>query len=180
MRLFIAHGLSGPLKTQLVHAIDRLKDIAGTGSYVRAENLHLTVQFIGETPAERVPEIAGILDRAAAGCDPYTLELSGPGRFVKGPESIVWYGLEGGTGSLIALHRRLSGDLNDAGLIRDTRALKPHITLARRVRLNIPWEQAAEKMAVKSAPFTVSDITLFESRRINGVLTYIPIHTRSF
>jgi len=180
MRLFIAHGLSAPVKTQLVHAINRLKKMADKGSFVRAENLHLTVQFIGETPADRVPEIADILDRAAAGTNPYALELTAPGRFLKGRESIVWYGLAGGTGSLSALHRRLSGGLNEAGFIRDTRPLKPHITLARRVRLNIPWEQAAEKMAVKSAPFTVSDITLFESRRINGVLTYIPIHTRSF
>ena len=48
MRLFIAIQLSDPMKKALVNMMHELKKQGVEGNYVPAQNLHMTLAFIGE------------------------------------------------------------------------------------------------------------------------------------
>ena len=57
MRLFVAIRLSDELKKELIGTMHVLKKLGVKGSYVPADNLHVTLAFIGETSEpERVKE----------------------------------------------------------------------------------------------------------------------------
>lgn len=102
------------------------------GRIMRAETLHLTLAFLGSTPAERVAELV----RAA----PHwpvrgaSLALSRFGRF-EGPR-IVWAGPdrdgEHGADWLDALHDRLWDRLEGMGWVRPDMAFRPHVSLLRK------------------------------------------------
>lgn len=93
---------------------------------VHPDKLHVTLHFLGALPSERLPELlAGfavpftpfqlVLDRAALWHNGIAvLEPSAPP-----PE-------------LLALHLRLSGALAALGLAPESRAYRPHVTMARR------------------------------------------------
>jgi 2'-5' RNA ligase len=65
MRLFVAIELPDAVRKALGDLSSRLKDDAGlTGrSWVRAENLHLTLKFFGEVPETTLPAICESLNR---------------------------------------------------------------------------------------------------------------------
>lgn len=80
-RLFIAiHVPPTPPIEVVLRKLDRL---GPTVRPVAAEQLHLTLRFLGQTPEDRAAPIAAALDRAvaAAGVGPFELHLKGLGRF---------------------------------------------------------------------------------------------------
>ena len=82
-RLFIAvHVPPTPPIEVVLRRLDRL---GPTVRPVAAEQLHLTLRFLGQTPEDRAAPIAAALDRAvaAAGVGPFELHLKGLGRFPK-------------------------------------------------------------------------------------------------
>ena len=82
---------------------------------------HITLAFLGEVAAERLPEVERALDEVTVprGAE---LRLRGGGRFGKGRSTVLWAGVEG---DLAALHRDISGRL---GLVE--REFTPHLTVA--------------------------------------------------
>ena len=179
MRLFIGVQLNEKANKELDKAISALKGIS-RGNYTRPDNLHMTLQFLGETDAGAIGTIHQAMEEAARGKTPMTFTLSHPGRFVRGGESIVWYGVRGQTALLGSLQKELCAALSANGVGFDKSEFKPHITLGRRVRFDMPWEEALQRLAVSEEPFEVDGIILFESARINGALTYTPIHIQRF
>ena len=68
------------------------------------ELLHVTLAFLGATPAERLAEVVGAATAAAAGRAGFEIELSGLGRFPPGERPrVVWLGLGEGAEGVVAL-----------------------------------------------------------------------------
>ena len=73
MRLFVAATLPDSLASRLADAAGSL---AGPElRVVPAEDLHLTVHFLGEVEPERVAGLAGAVRTVCATADPFRLEL---------------------------------------------------------------------------------------------------------
>jgi 2'-5' RNA ligase len=92
----------------------------------KRERLHLTLHFLGNVPAQRV---AALVDGLRVPCEPLSLEL---GRGEVWPNGVAVLRPDSAPPSLLALHAALSQRVTDFGLPVDTRAFRPHITLARR------------------------------------------------
>ena len=73
--------------------------------------------------------------------------------------------------NLITLQKELVIKLKDNGFKIEDRSFYPHITLIRQVMGLKPLKIIDSKLEIESM---VNKITLFESTRINGKLTYIP------
>lgn len=126
MRLFVAIDLPWSLRALL-------SELSGAGipgaRWVSAENYHLTLRFIGETPAWRAEEIDAALSSLRGRGFPLT--LSGLGTFNKGGRATaLWVGVERSE-RLDHLRSKMETALQRAGLEPERRRFSPHITLAR-------------------------------------------------
>jgi 2'-5' RNA ligase len=99
------------------------------------EQVHVTVAFVGETPADRVGSVG---DAVATGVDradlePFDVEYRDLGVFPSEDYiSVVWLGVGDGSDALTRLHHSVVGALEDAGVSVDTHdTFTPHATIAR-------------------------------------------------
>jgi 2'-5' RNA ligase len=142
LRLFIAIELpAGVLATlnDLRHDLQREPALARL-RWVRPEGIHLTLKFLGETPAERCPEIEAAVGRSVRGVPPFELQLGKLGTFGnrKSPR-VLWVDLGGDVETLAELQSQVEAELGPLGFPDDGRPFSPHLTLAR-----VPPELAAE------------------------------------
>ena len=126
MRLFIAIDL--PREVRYL-----LSSLSGHGMqgarWVPPENYHLTLRFIGETPAYQAEEIDHVL--AALKSPGFELTLAGLGVFAKsGRSTSLWVGAERNP-ALDRLRNKIETALQRLGLEPERRRFAPHVTLAR-------------------------------------------------
>lgn len=131
--------------------------------WVAAENLHVTLRFIGEVDGDVAEEIAQVLD--GVNVQPFSVALKGLGAFGHPPHS-VWAGVEDQpSGALAELHRVIDGVLVRTGLEPEGRKYTPHVTLARFRRVNegrlAQFMESEGDLALDS--FKVNGFTLFRS-----------------
>jgi RNA 2',3'-cyclic 3'-phosphodiesterase len=129
VRLFVAIPLAPDLAqraaTILPEALPGLRR-------VKTENLHVTLAFLGETPPERLPEVAAAADDAAASVPPFQLRFDRLGRFPeRGRPRVIWLGIGEGLASVERAGEGVYRGLRERGLKFDDRPLAPHLTLAR-------------------------------------------------
>ena len=89
MRLFIAIEFDDVTKNRIYNIIEKIKHLGYSGSFVRYDNLHLTLKFIGEQNSYK-----NILTAMAAAerFNRFKISLSGFGFF----KDILWMGVNEG------------------------------------------------------------------------------------
>jgi 2'-5' RNA ligase len=161
MRLFVALDLPWPLR-------ERLSMLSGAGipgaRWVPAENMHLTLRFIGETPGHRAEDIDNAL--AALRARSFAVTLAGVGTFAKGGRSTsLWVGVERNP-QLDHLQNKIETALQRCGLEPERRRFQPHVTLAR-LDNAVEGKLAAFVQAhnlFRAEPVPVGHFTLFSSQ----------------
>lgn len=104
----------------------------GQPRWVRVDDLHVTLRFLGATPDERQADVAVALAAAAAVTDSFRIVLSGGGAFPNAhAPRVLWIGIAEGSADLGALALRLNEELVPLGWPADDRPFTPHLTLAR-------------------------------------------------
>ena len=162
MRLFIAINLSPEMKAALTKAQRAMYDRGVRGNFTSAENLHLTLAFIGEYPnAEAVMDaLSGVV------FTPFDLRLDGIGRF----GDLWWAGLRE-SAALTAVVRRIRRALAEHGVPFDRKRFSPHITLIRKA------SRDAAGITIQPAAMTVRTISLMSSRRGRNGMIYTEVGT---
>ena len=100
------------------------------GRAARAENLHLTLAFLGSVPQERVAELADIGTKAAEAAAPFLMTLDALGVFRDA--GVAWAGPQATPAGLRRVFDAMRASLHDAALPTERRGFNPHVTLARR------------------------------------------------
>lgn len=158
MRLFIAIQLSEKMRKALVSCLHDLKKQGVEGNYVPAQNLHLTLAFIGEyRDPEQVKRILASVPLPA-----FRLALSEKGNF----GNILWAGVKGNQ-KLKTYVRDLRAALKNAGIPFEDDRFTPHITLIRKVSARSPYQVHLPK-----AEMEVKRASLMKSETKNGKVTY--------
>lgn len=139
-RLFIAVDLSINVVERLVLFQDelqgRLRGAFGDDLSVRwteAENIHLTLKFLGDTPGDLVSMLGSTVGRLAEPLFPFEVECRGFGAFPRPDQPrILWAGLDAKSAEVLGLlQQALERDLQEIGVAADPREFLPHITLGR-------------------------------------------------
>lgn len=175
MRLFIAILLSDEVKDQICHTTESLKK-AADGSFTLRENLHLTLNFIGE--ADRLKEVKEAMERTMvkAKAEPFRLYFNNLGQFKRHEGDIYWIGVEK-ENTLWLLQRYLVDELKAAGFPNiEDKEYKPHLTLARKVRIKDTLALKTIEEAMNPMNLEVSKISLMKSEHIKGKLVYTEIY----
>lgn len=130
MRCFIAIELPEDIKNFIDKLINLKSSVEGV-NFVKKENLHLTLKFIGEIEIDLIPSIVKSLKDLAKGFSPFILKISHPGVFPdKAKPRVIWIGLESSE-VLKELAVKVDEEIYKFGIEKEHRGFKSHITLAR-------------------------------------------------
>ncbi|PDW02987.1 RNA 2',3'-cyclic phosphodiesterase [Candidatus Viridilinea mediisalina] len=130
MRLFIALDLPTAIRNELAELQAAMRLPSHPVRWVEPGNMHLTLQFLGETPAT---DLAGLKAALQHLPEPeFDLRLGSLGAFphVYYPE-VIWAGLAGELAPLHALQASVCAATAALGLGRKKATFRPHITLGR-------------------------------------------------
>jgi 2'-5' RNA ligase len=132
VRGFVAVLLPDGVRARLAATAAELRARAPGFTWVRGENLHLTLRFLGSLEPTVLEHAREAVLAAATGISPFTVALGGLGGFpsARAPR-VVWAGVVAGGERLVALHAALEASLVARGIPAEGRAFHPHVTLAR-------------------------------------------------
>lgn len=163
------------------------RELAGMGfdfRWVRQENVHLTLCFLGDISSGELPGVAGAMEAATAECTAFSLAARGIGFFPGVNRTrVLWVGVEGETQRLVAYQRRLSDLLTPHGFQRDKRPFRAHLTIAR-INTPIGPDAAVDLMErvgkTEAAPFTPREVILYQSELHRSGAVYHPLRRMAF
>ena len=131
MRLFVAVNLPSEIRDRLAAVQNRLRMAQADVSWVRAENIHVTVKFLGETEEKRLGRIRLALAEVARTAAPFCIQVAGLGSFGGRVPRVVWVGVAEGADPLVRLAGEIEAALARVGFPKERRAFTPHLTLGR-------------------------------------------------
>jgi len=141
MRLFIAINFNENMNYALLKMQNDLKRCGIKGSFIREENLHITLVFIGEN--DDPGKIEKIMRNVSFKAFP--IRLSGFRRF----KDMVFANVEDNP-DLSDYVKRLRLALSENNIDYDRKSFMPHITLVRRVSDTSMLEKQTEKSIVET------------------------------
>lgn len=184
MRIFIGIKLDDAALDSIEKFLKPFKKIASPLKWTIRENLHVTLKFIGEVPTEKYKQIEALLAEGDFNTGAIDLNITGCGKFGRGPDlNIFWVGLEKNP-KLEDMFNRIENTLAKAGIPKEDRPFKPHITVARNKKtFNFKsfFELIEQNGSRLISPYSVTHFQLFESRLrpegpIYSILKEIPLN----
>src|SRR2546430_2441511 len=100
--------------------------------WVKPQQIHLTLRFLGHVPKDSLDDLAAVLNRAGAGVAPLRLVLEGAGCFPnRDSPRVVWVGIQGDLDSLRRLQAQIEQEAQTFGDHTEERVFQPHLTIGR-------------------------------------------------
>lgn len=131
-RTFIAVPAEGEVQGAAAKAIEDLRSDIGGVKWVEPENLHWTLQFLGDIDDVEMAQVCRRVVKVVSEHEPFVLHSTGISAFPS-PERPKTLYLAAGEGSddFIALQSDIEESLSDLGFRGERRRFVPHLTLGR-------------------------------------------------
>lgn len=167
LRTFIAIELSETVRQDVARVIAELDRIEAAVRWVKPENLHLTLKFLGDVEEPRLSDLFDGTEEVLRGIQAFRITFRGLGAFphLRRPR-VFWIGIEQGADSLKTVQKRIEDRLTGLGFPRDTKAFSPHLTLGRvKKSLRGIFELAStiERMSVGPEEMSVERVVVMKS-----------------
>jgi RNA 2',3'-cyclic 3'-phosphodiesterase len=167
IRAFIAVELPETVLAAIDGVQERLAAHGFSVRWVKTENIHLTLKFLGEVDEDEVDGIAAVLIEAVNGFAPLRLAAAGVGVFPSVKRArVVWIGISGQIPELSALQCAIEDRLARIGYPHEKRPFSGHLTLGR-VKGPIAASRLTKAMGAfhdfASETFEVDRVVLFKS-----------------
>lgn len=132
VRAFIAVEITDEIRRNISSLQSDLRDIRADVRWVKPENTHLTLIFLGDISGENAAEVAGVMDKVVRGRPPFGCEVAGLGFFGR-PDAprVLWAGIDGNIPALKDMQAGLASALAELGLKMENRPYLPHLTIGR-------------------------------------------------
>jgi len=151
--------------SELLAAVEEVRDDAPHLRWTRPEQWHLTLAFLGDVPDDRRPGLDERLARAANRHPPLTLRFAGGGRF---GSRLLFTRVDGDREPLTRLAASVTAAARRSKIPVDDRPYRPHLTLARSRGGEDLRPVAARLEPFAGAAWTASHLDLVESRLGKG------------
>ena len=184
-RVFIAIELPGELRHKITKHVNSLRAALPEvrASWVREENLHLTLKFIGDCHVERIEPLSTALLSAANLTTPFEIEIGGCGSFPsRGKPNVLWIGITDRSRRLQQLHAAIEDACAQIGFARDARSFSPHLTIARLRQAHGARELTPLHQQTQFEPYTarISSVCLMRSELSSQGSRYTVIARHEF
>ncbi|MGM0451927.1 MAG: RNA 2',3'-cyclic phosphodiesterase [Thermodesulfobacteriota bacterium] len=168
IRSFVAIELPAPIQQALGQLQAQIRETGLSAKWSVPENIHLTLQFLGDVSPAAIAQIGESMAATAAGFFPMELYGQSVGVFpgVKRAR-VLWTGVGGDTEVLGRLQQDLADRLSQIGFEKEKRRFAGHFTLARfkdRVDPETVISVTRQFGDFVTQAFVVDAIHLFESR----------------
>lgn len=167
LRAFIAIKLPQNIIASIDQVQNNLKSYGLKLRWVRPENIHLTLKFLGDISKSEIEKVSQALFDTADKHPLITLMVKGLGVFpsIKRPR-VIWVGISGQTDQLVRLQKDIDTKLKNIGFPKEKRPFKGHLTLAR-AKENINSKKIFDAIKqfgkFESETFVAKNIILFKS-----------------
>ena len=170
IRAFIAVDIPEDVRASVAEAQGCLKrgHFGVKLSWTKAENWHLTLQFLGDVDESAIPAISSALEGSVKQHASFELKISGAGAFPNETRPrVLWVGCDDAEGKLQALAVSVQRAMKEFGFEPEQREFAAHLTLAR-MRVPRPDDALTRALdSIKNESFgtmRVDAVHLFESQ----------------
>ncbi|MGD8229934.1 MAG: RNA 2',3'-cyclic phosphodiesterase [Desulfobacteraceae bacterium] len=168
IRSFLAFELPLEIKKTVARISGELRQSSLNARWVKVDNIHLTVVFMGNIETEDIPAIARGVEEVCQTFGPFDLCLKGIGCFPnrRNPR-VLWLGLDGDLEPMSEFRDALQAHLTGFGIKEEKRKFKPHLTLGRfrkPKRIDSKEDQLLSKYEdLSSSVCALKELILFKS-----------------
>ena len=168
IRSFLAFELPVEIKSEITSISGQLKKKGLPVRWVKPDNIHLTLAFLGSVEEDKIVDIADKITMQVKDCPQPEVRLNGIGVFpdLKRPR-VIWVGLDGDIMILSILRNKLQNGLKGIGFKPEKRPFKPHLTLGRFKNSLVKdpkiKEAIAEHYHAKGDLYYLKELVLFKS-----------------
>ena len=132
IRSFLAFELPLRIKDRVGEISKELQQSRLPVRWVKVENIHLTIVFLGSVAEETIADIKLKVGSTAERFSAFQIKLNGVGVFPNWRRPrVFWIGLNGEIGGLSGLRDELQAGLEEFGFKPENRPFRPHLTLGR-------------------------------------------------
>ncbi len=178
MRVFYGIDFEDDVKRYLKDVQDILKTTTIGGDFTHYKNFHLTIKYIGNILNGEYEELCAILDDVCEIIQPFSIRIGDLGAFQKKNSSIIYVDVIKGKTPLVKLFDAIEKEVVESGFEPENRKYRPHVTLGKKVVFHNG--SFTNELPYYNHEIRCTKLTLFESKRIDGVLTYTPLYQKSF
>ena len=176
MRLFLAVDVPETAVLAVTAAIEPWRVAFPNVRWVRPENWHITLKFLGATAADSVPWVEEAVGGIVSTHHRVTVDVRGLGAFPSAERArVLWAGVDDAETALDALVTDLETGL--APVFREEiRRFHPHLTVARsEPPVRLPADYGDTPLATE--PFAIEQVVLYRSRLQAGATRYEQLGT---
>jgi len=131
IRSFIAFELANDeIQARLMDVQRQLKETGANLKLVSPQNIHITMRFLGNIQPQMVDRIHMEIEQISF--NSFSVEICKVGAFptIRNPR-VIWVGIQTNVDKLVNISQQLESHLRKLGFSPDSKAFRPHITLAR-------------------------------------------------
>lgn len=164
LRLFVAARIPDDRLAQLNELAAPLRDKLTNARWTEPASQHLTLKFLGPTPADRIEAVTKTTAMVAGGHKAARMSLTGLDAFPSRSRiRVLWLGVEDAGGLLAGCAADLDRAFEPLGVPSEGRAYTPHLTMAR-FKIAVPLRSGFPEIDTSSIEgFEIDELVLFRS-----------------
>ena len=181
---FVAIGLPPFVIKKITEVQNQFKSLDLDIAWVKPENVHLTLRFLGNITTWQISEITLRLAEIAGKSSKFEISLTHLGVFPNlNHPKVLWVGLENSENYLEILQKKVAEQIQTIGFEPETKNFRPHLTFA---RMKSPRGKESLKQKLQSFPkifakaIGVYSIKLYKSHFTPRGYTYTVLETFAF
>lgn len=172
-RLFVAVPLWDQFRAGALSLFNELSRNRWPLRWVKPENWHLTLQFLGDVKVDSVSHLSESLRSSIRGIAPFEIELGEVGGFPRVSKArVVWVGVKQGRDPLLELAKNVRNGCVAGGCPGDKKPFEAHLTLARAKEEPVNIQLPPEIYKASWGTHTVDHIALVRSHLQKGGPAY--------
>ncbi|MFH1450683.1 MAG: RNA 2',3'-cyclic phosphodiesterase [archaeon] len=163
VRCFTNIELSKEQRERISELIETLKPRGSKVKWVEEENLHITLNFLGEVPEGKVEKLKKEFETGLAGEKKFQLSLKGVGSFPNwNNPRVLWIGVENGAEETQGIAKKLSEAITVGE--KEHKKFHPHVTIGRvKIQDNTIIKKLREAEGTKFGECGVDDVNIKKS-----------------
>jgi 2'-5' RNA ligase len=166
IRAFIAIDLTPEIRKRLAQVEAQLRERLGAAPvrWVPAENIHLTLKFLGDVSVASLTMLQTTLKAEVGGYRPFEISVGGLGAFPSARRPrVIWVGVEAPP-DLASVQNGVEMQMERLGYAREERPFSAHLTLGR-----VPRHATAEDVRQIGAALEATKVGFLGVARVREV-----------
>ncbi len=180
IRTFIAVPISQRLGANVVQLMGRLEESGASYNWLGEENLHITLNFVGDMPEVETPKFCNDVKAIVEKHRKFGVMVTGLSAFPS-PEQprVIWMGITEGVRELKQLNNDIAELLSHWGFPKERHDYEPHLTMGR-VQRGGRWNDELVERVERYANhdtgwFQASEVIVYSSFLDRSGPTYTPM-----